>query len=488
MSEPVPSHQCEWQQATVELQTQLADLKKQFAAQQEEVDALKRRLYGKKSEKLPRPDDALRKRGDILPPDPEELRKKREDGRKWKDDLPVIDMVQALPTELPVCELCGDVPHHPLPPKVSYTIELVPARVVRHRHLQPQVRCECGHCIVCAPPPPRIGEKVQYGPRLAASLIAAKCIDAVAIERYAKQLKRMDVPISAKTLNDLFHCGAELLVRLYELLLAQVRTHDIVLADETRIEVLEKIKTRRGWMWVFLAGDLVVYVFSPSRSGETPLKVLGASEGTLVVDAYTGYNAVTTPKGRARGGCLSHGRRGIFDAKPSAPEMQVGLDLILDVYKVEHKAKELGIVGTAAHAELRRTESRPAMDKLKTWLLEQKDEQLPESKAGKAVAYMLNQWAHLELFLGNPKVPLDNNASERALRVVAHGRDTSLFVGNDQSGKNLAVLMSLAHTAAACGKNPEVYLADVLVRMFGHPGNRLHELLPQNWSPPVPTG
>ena len=46
----------------------------------------------------------------------------------------------------------------------------------------------------------------------------------------------------------------------------------------------------------------------------------------------------------------------------------------------------------------------------------QKDEQLPESKAGKAVAYMLNQWAHLELFLGNPKVPLDNNASERALR------------------------------------------------------------------------
>jgi transposase len=128
------------------------------------------------------------------------------------------------------------------------------------------------------------------------------------------------------------------------------------------------------------------------------------------------------------------------------------------------------------------------MDKLKTWLLIQKDEQLPESKAGKAVAYMLNQWAHLELFLGNPKVPLDNNASERALRVVAHGRDTSLFVGNDQSGKNLAVLMSLAHTAAACGKNPEGYLADVLVRIFDHPGNRLHELLPQNWSPPAPTG
>ena len=208
MSEPAPSHQCEWKQVAEELQGQLA-------RQQEELDALKRRLYGKKSEKLPRPDDALRKRGDILPPDPEELRKRREDGRRWKDDLPVIDMVQALPAELAACELCGDVPHHPLPPKVSYTIELVPARIVRHRHVQPQVRCDCGHCIVCAPPPPRVGDKAQYGPRLASALIAAKCLDAVAIERYAKQLRRMDVPISPKTLNDLFHSAARQLVRLY---------------------------------------------------------------------------------------------------------------------------------------------------------------------------------------------------------------------------------------------------------------------------------
>jgi transposase len=233
---------------------------------------------------------------------------------------------------------------------------------------------------------------------------------------------------------------------------------------------------------------LVVYVYSDSRSGETPKKVLGGSSGQLVVDAYTGYNHVTKPDGRERGGCNAHGRRGLFDVRKDVPDMHEALDLILDVYKVEHEAREHNIVGTQKHSELRRERSKPAMDKLHAWLTAQQALLLPQSTAGKAVAYMLNQWQPLTLFLGNPRIPVDNNASERALRVVARGRDAYLFVGNDDCGKNLAVLMTLAHTAAACGKNAEHYLADVLVRILDHPVNRLHELLPQNWVAPTASG
>jgi transposase len=499
------SHVCQWQSLVVQMAQSLAraeakatELQVQVSEKDQTIEALKRQFSESKGEKMPQPEKALRKRGDIAAPTPEEIRKRRADGQKWKDELPVEDVVHVLPQALPVCDLCGTLPDHALPSEISYSIELAPARLVRQRHVRQQARCECGSCVVTAPPPPRVGDKVQYGPRLAASLITAKCLDAVAIERYAKQLARMGVPVSPNTLFDLFHRAAEMLVKLYALMLAEVQQSDIVHADETRIQALansgpiprtpEQAKafahTRRAWIWVFIAGSTVVYKYSPSRSGETPVEVLGGSKGTLVVDAYTGYNKVTTPAGRDRCGCNSHNRRGYFDALKSAPEMGRGLELVLDLYRVEHDAKALGVSGTAEHATMRRTRCPPIFAQLKEWCTEQQAAQLPESKSGKAVAYTLNQWDALTRYVGNPKIPIDNNISERMLRIIAQGRATYLFVGNDKCGQNLAMLMSYVHSAVAHGHNPEAYLADVLARILDHPVNRLAELLPRNWQDP----
>lgn len=108
---------------------------------------------------------------------------------------------------------------------------------------------------------------------------------------------------------------------------------------------------------------------------------------------------------------MAHGRRGLFDASKNSPEMAQGLELILDLYKVEHEAKALGVGGTAAHAELRRTKSAPVLARLHAWLLAQQEIQLPESKTGKAVAYMVNQWPYLTRFVANPKLPIDTRAA-----------------------------------------------------------------------------
>jgi len=209
-------------------------------------------------------------------------------------------------------------------------------------------------------------------------------------------------------------------------------------------------------VWTFRSDDLVAYVFSANRSGETPRNVLGGTTGTLLVDGYTGYNQVCKPNHRERAGCLAHVRRALFDAMRSAPELQEALDLILDVYRVEHKAMAAGIVRTPAHAELRRTEGKAAMDALHTWLITHKDNHLPTSAAGQAIGYALNQWSHLTVFLGLVHVPIDNNKSERMLRVLARGRSSYLFVGTDDAGQNLAILMSLVLTAELCGKVKEV--------------------------------
>jgi transposase len=240
-------------------------------------------------------------------------------------------------------------------------------------------------------------------------------------------------------------------------------------------------------MWTFRAEKLVAYEFSPSRSGQTPLAVLGGTQGTLLVDAYTGYNPVVDVNGRVRAGCLAHVRRKFFEALPNAPDAQTALDLILDVYRVEHKASELGIVRTAVHAQLRATEAADAMHRLHAWLLSHEGVHLPKGPMGKAVSYALDNWEHLQVFLRDVRVPVDNNASERALRIVALGRKNFLFVGHHEAGQNLAILYSLMATCEEHGVDPHAYLADVLVRVDDHPNKKLDDLLPDKWAVSAPS-
>jgi transposase len=267
---------------------------------------------------------------------------------------------------------------------------------------------------------------------------------------------------------------------------------EIAQADETTTRVLDKGKTRKAYIWTFL-GDtaddkqLVAFQYSPSRSGETPVRVLGDSKGILVIDAFGGYNAVTTPAGRVRVGCLAHVRRKFFDALPNAEAAaKTALELILEIYKVEHEAKERGIDRTAEHLAMRQSRSREVMEKLHAWLLEERPKHLPKSPMGAAITYALNQWATLQPFLENARIPVDNNKSERMLRAAALGKRNWLFVGTDHAGENLAGLYSLIATCEANSVNPVEYLADIIIRVQTHPASRIDELLPHNWKPPTP--
>jgi transposase len=73
---------------------------------------------------------------------------------------------------------------------------------------------------------------------------------------------------------------------------------------------------------------------------------------------------------------------------------------------------------------------------------------------GDAINYALNQWDELTLFLTDQHLPIDNNASERALRVAALGRKNFLFVGTNEAGEDLASLYSLRGQRRQPGRLP----------------------------------
>jgi transposase len=443
--------------------------------------AMERRLLGPKSEKLPPIDREVRKQ---RPTDPAATRVTRRKNAELRATRVVTeDVPHKVPAADRTCPKCDGTDLRPVGDgKISAVLDYVPGYFRRRQHIRETLACVCGEHIVTAPGPDHSVEGARYGDSFRAFVVTSKCADAIPLYRQAKQMSRLGIPISRSTLTDLLHQAARQLAPLSKRLLALVAASEVVQADETSLKM--QLPNKRGFVWTFLSDKLIAYVFSSSRSGETPSTVLGASAGTLVVDMYTGYNEVTSTGGRTRAACLAHARRHLFDALPYAPEARVALELIRDVYVVEHDAKAAGIARTPEHTILRRARARPIMDRLRAWLDERKDQYPPKGPMASAIRYARGNWEELTRFLDDARIPPDNNRSESALRIVALGRKNFLFVGHEEAGANIAGLYSLTATCEANGVEPIAYLTDVLGRVGSHPAAALDDLLPHNWRPP----
>ena len=472
MAPPGDDHECGWRTYASELRDKLDHVTAEIAA-------LKRQVHGRKTEKMPPMEREVR-RGKKA--DPAETLRLRRERAIAKEKLVTEHLKLPVPPEERSCPHCKRSDLKPVGEgKESTVYEYVPGYFRRRVIVRETLTCRCGGYIATAPCLDKTTNKTRYAPSFVAHLIVAKCSDSIPLYRLEKQYQRVGVPIARSTMTDLFHRNAEVLSPLVRLLLARIAGTDIVLADETTLRIQKT--TKRGYLWTFIAGRDIAYVFSPSRSGQTPAEVLGGTKGTLLVDAYTGYNKVTDAQGRTRAGCLAHVRRKFFEAKEAAPEAQTALSILRDIYVVEHEAKEQRLVGTDKHLELRQTRTRPLLAKLFRLSRAERGRHPPKSPMGKAVRYALNNHRALTRFTRDPRLPPDNNRSEAALRVVALGRKNFLFVGNEDAGDNIAGLYSLVATCEAHGKNPLEYLTDVLTRISSHRHDRLDELLPDRWQP-----
>lgn len=477
-------HDCDWQEYARHLEEKLRESAAETDRLQQQLAAMNKRAYGKKSEKLPSLEREARKQKreeDRGAQQAEALRKRREN-ELAKTKIETIEIDIPVPKEQCTCPSCGKEQLKPVGRgKTSVVTDFVSGYFRRRVYRRETLKCSCGDYIITAPPPEKASEGSRYSEGFVAHLMVSKCGDSIPIYRLEKQYKRAGLNISRATMNELLHRHAELLLPLCDRLFERIAEDEVVLADETTIKLIHQ--SGKAWIWVFIAGNLIGYRFSRDRSGKTPREVLGSTTGTLLVDAYTGYNSVTGIDGRTRAGCLAHARRKIFEAREADSSTDEALAAIQRVYRVEHDAKEQNIARSDAHLELRKKRARPAMEDLHRWLTAKKGQHAPKSAMGTAIGYALKNWKELTLFLENARIPVDNNRSEGALRVVALGRKNFLFVGTETAGKHVAGIYSLIATCDACGVNPLEYLADVMRRVSSHPASQIDELLPDRWKP-----
>jgi transposase len=407
--------------------------------------------------------------------------------RSLPDHLP-REVRKCLPKQ-ESCPDCGGKLKH-LGEDVSEILEYEPASLKVIRYVRPKLACTGCDRIVQAQAPSRPIERSIAGPGLLAHVLVSKYCDHLPLYRQSQIFARAGVELDRSTLAEWVGGSSQLLAPLVEALRRHVMAAGKLHADDTPVPVLAPGlgKTKTGRLWTYVrddrpAGDstpaAVWFAYSPDRKGEHPQSHLRNFTGTLQADGYAGFDQIYEAGRIQEAACWAHVRRKFYDLEVAhkSPVAAEALERIAGLYAIE---KEIRGRPPNERREVRNRRSRPLLESLKQWFEEILGKLSRKSDTALAVRYALGRWEALLRFCDDGRIEIDNNAAERALRVVALGRKNFLFAGSDGGGESAAAIYSLLGSAKLNGIDPESYLRNVLSRIADHPIQRIEELLPWN--------
>jgi transposase len=408
-------------------------------------------------------------------------------GRRARlDHLPHIRIEHDLTEEEKTCSCCGG-PKRRIGEDESRELEYIPARLEVKVHVLPKYACpKCRDGVASPPVPPKPTPGGMAGPGLVAFVVVSKFADHLPLYRLEDILMRHGVYLSRSTLCDWVRDAAAILDPLTALQRALVLQSPVIWTDDTPVTVLGggQPGSSTGRFWVYLGDDghpYSVYDFSASRCRDGPVAFLEGYRGFLQADAYGGYDGIFLGSDGAivEVACWAHARRKFYDARSNAPrEANEILEWIRQLYDIEDRA----LARTAEERlALRRQESVPILDRIEARLEELSGRVLPKSALGKAVTYARNQWAALRVYASDGGLTIDNNVSERTLRLQAIGRKNWEFLGSAAAGPRAAVLFTILAGAKRHHLEPWAYLRDVLLRLSAGE-TELESLLPDRWA------
>jgi transposase len=382
------------------------------------------------------------------------------------------------------CSCCGR-PKDRIGKDESRVLEYVPAKLEVHIHVRPKYACRYCQDGVVSPPPARPIARGIAGPGLIAQILVAKFGDHLPLYRQEDFFTRHGLHIPRSTLCDWVQAAAELLRPLYERQKELVLQSPVLWTDDTPVTVLTggAEGSRQGRFWAYIAEEYpyTVYDFTESRARDGPASFLRGFEGYLHADAYTGYDQIYLGSNNSviEVACWAHARRRFFDARNSSPrDAHQILEWIRQLYDAEDRARDLS---PDARREVRVREASPVLDRLSVRIVELEKRALPKSALAKAVWYASNQWQALRRYTEDGRLTIDNNVSERTLRHQAIGRKNWMFLGSGQAGPRAAVLFTVLAGAKRHRIEPWTYLRELLLRLHDD-DRRLDEMLPDRWA------
>jgi transposase len=353
---------------------------------------------------------------------------------------------------------------------VSEQLDYVPAKVQVLRHVRVKYACPgCDQCVKTAALPEHILPKTNASPGLLAQLVTSKYVDSLPLYRQEAMFERYEVRLPRATQAAWIISLTVPLQPLLNLMDERVRSSGYVRIDETRVQVLnsDKAPTALHWMWVRVAGPkhqrIILFDYDPSRGGEVADGLIEGCSGYLQSDGYQAYEGVSERAGLIHAGCFAHARRRFFEALKALPNAQrkqasaahEAVRRIDALYLIERQIKDLS---DEERTRIRGNEAVPQLQSLREWASKMQHETMPSGKLGEALGYLITQWPKLVRYVEDPRLAIDTNLAENAIRPFALGRRNWLFADTVKGAKASAALYSIVSTARANGLEPYAYL------------------------------
>ena len=437
-------------------------------------------------------------------PDDLELKSPKQPKRKGKKEadlsgLPVRRIDHYLSEEELEAEF-GAKGWKQLPDAISRKYHFVPAKVEVEEHHIGVYASKTDEHMVKADHTKALLHGSLVSPSLGAAIINGKYVNAVPLYRLEQEFQRYGLQITRQNMaNWCIRLAEEYLSILYDYLHKELYFYHVIQADETPVLVNHDGRKAgsKSWMWVYRSGHLyqkrqiVLYEYQQTRNASHPREFLKGYDGICVTDGYQVYHTLEKElEELIIAGCWVHCRRRFDEAlklisKSYQKESNAFLLMkqIQAIYREEGKLKDLS---SDERLKQRQAVIKPLVDAffayLKTINVSKKD------KFGDAVGYALNQEKYLRVFLTDGDVPIDNNASERAIRGFCIGKKNWQMIDTIHGAKSSAIIYSIVETAKANNLKPFDYVQHLLEEIPKHMNDKdysfLEDLLP--WSEKLP--
>ena len=415
------------------------------------------------------------------------VRRKKQKGQRKEDlsRLPVRIANHEL-TKEQLKAVFGENGWKRLPDEVYSRVEYQPAvREVVEHHVAVYAAKKNDDRIVRADRPVDLLRSSIATPSLVAAIMNAKYTNAIPLYRIAQDFEQNDMILGRATMaNWVIRCSERYLSLVYDRLQKHLCSQKIIQADETTCQVTKdgRPSDTKSYMFVYRTSEhckekpVILYQYGKTRSKSNIQKFLRGFSGILVSDAFSGYKSLDKNDENIRSAfCWAHARRDYTDAlkalKGDAKELagetvaHKALVQIAAIYKAEEALKDV----SAEERKMRRQrEVAPLVEACFAWVHEQDPATILSQRTRDGLNYSMNQEKYLKVFLEDGNIPIDNSATERAIRPFTIGRANWHIIDTVHGAEASATIYSLVETAKANKLKIYEYLKHLLTEIPKH--------------------